>query len=59
MGLVKFNPDPVIKSAFKISKLTKLLQDNQDPDVFEHIRKESGILAQRAMALWLVLNFEE
>ena len=56
---MKFNPDPVIKSAFRMSKLTKLLQQNQDPDVFEHIRKESGILAQRAMALWLTLNFEE
>ena len=56
---MKFNPDPVIKSAFRISKLTKLLQQNQDPDVFEAIRKESGILAQRAVALWLTLNFEE
>ena len=56
---VKFNPDPVIKSAFRMSKLTKLLQENQDPDVFELIRKESGILAQRAIALWLILNFEE
>ncbi len=56
---MKFNPDPVIKSAFRLSKLTKELQEKQDPGVVELIRKESGILAQRAMALWLILNFEE
>ena len=56
---MEFNPDPAIKSAFRMSKLTKELQEKQDPGVFELIRKESGILAQRAMALWLILNFEE
>lgn len=56
---MKFNPDPVIKSAFRMSKLTKELQKTQDPGIFELIRKESGILAQRAIALWLKLNFED
>ena len=57
--MVSFNPDPAIKSAFRMSKLTKELKEKQDPGVFELIRKESGILAQRAIALWQVLNFEE
>ena len=54
---MKFNPDPVIKSAFRLSKAAKILQETKEPGLFEYIKRESTILVRRAIKLWWQLRF--
>ncbi len=54
---MKFNTDAVIKSAYRLGIAAKKLQETQDPAVFEFIKKESGYLLRRSIALWVRLKF--
>ena len=54
---MKFNTDAVIKSAYRLGIAAKKLQETQDPAVFGFIKKESGYLVRRAIALWFRLRF--
>ncbi len=54
---MKFNTDAVIKSAYRLGVAAKKLQETQDPTVFEFIKKESGYLLRRSIALWFRLKF--
>ena len=54
---MKFNPDSVIRSAYRISRATKMLQETQDPLLFKVIKRESTYLVQRSIALWFRLRF--
>ncbi len=54
---MKFNTDAVIKSAYRLGIAAKKLQETQDPAVFEFIKKESGYLLRRSIALGFRLRF--
>ena len=54
---MKFNTDPVIKSAWRLSQAAKKLQETQEPGLFELIKRESTILVRRAINLWWQLRF--
>lgn len=47
--MIRFNPDPVIKSMFRISELCKLIKKDQDPIAFWVLKRESQILVERAV----------
>ena len=54
---MKFNPDPVIRSAYRISEAAKKLKETQEPGLFDLIKRESTILVRRAIKLWWQLRF--
>jgi len=54
---VKFNTDPVIRSAWRLSEAVKKLQETQEQGLFEFIKRESTILVRRAINLWWQLRF--
>jgi len=54
---VKFNTDPVIRSAWRLSQATKKLQETQELGLFELIKRESTILVRRSIKLWWQLRF--
>jgi len=52
---VIFNPDPVIKSVFNISKLSKLVKETNGSDYFVQLQAESRVLLQESFKLWATL----
>ncbi len=54
---VKFNTDSIVRSTYRLAVAAKKLQETQDPAVFEFIKKESGYLLRRSIALWFRLRF--
>lgn len=54
---MKFNTDPVIRSAYRLSAAAKRLQETQEPGLFELIKRESTILVRRSIKLWWQLRF--
>ena len=55
---MKFNPDSVIKSAYRLAKLAQKVKDTQDPNIFLLLKRESAFLLRRSFEFWLSLRFE-
>ncbi len=53
---MNFNPDSLIRSVVRFSKMAKLLQQEQQYDLLPLIQKESTIMVRRAIGLWFAVR---
>lgn len=56
IGKIKFNPDSILRSAFRLGEISKELKEKQDPNLFLLLKRESSYLLQRTITFWLKLR---
>ena len=56
---MKFNPDPVLRSAYRLGHISKRLKETGDEALFPLLKRESSILLRRAFRFWLKMRFRK